>query len=276
MSVSIDDVRAAASRYGFNELFYKDDRTHVFYNVEKEVRLDFLPKSSTLRVWKRDKKQLYKNYISPTLLNLFFKEPENIKMEKLVRGEEGKKLSCMEEMPFKIHLGKIPETIDEDDIKEHFASYGTLKKFVRPIDKANNYKPKNFCFLTFHKEEVAKKLVKKGECTIKGEKISIKRVHPKKVPNLHKANNKPKLGECTLKGGKISMKQVGENSGFGGTWGYADPYTRYGGYTGYEGYGGYGGGYSDPYAGYDRYGGVFGGGWGEGFGHGCGRGGRPY
>merc|ERR1740129_2649833 len=128
-------------------------------------------------------------------------------------------------------------------------------ELVRPIDKANNDKPKNFCFLTFDREEVAKKLVKEGECTIKGEKISIKRVTPKEG-----------------------------QGGFGGGWGYADPYAGYGGY------GGYGGGYADPYAGYGGYGGGYGGGWGGDFGNGGGkmarggaprgrgrgRGGRPY
>lgn len=177
---------------------------------------------------------------------------------------KGKKVTCKkaEARPGKIFLGKVPDEVSEDDIKEHFASYGTVTELVRPIDKTNNDKPKNFCFLTFDREEVAKKLVKEGECTIKGEKISIKRVTPKEGPG-------------SFGGGR------GGYGGFSGGWGYADPYAGYGGY----------GGYGDPYGGYG-YAGGYGGGWGgaEDFGsgggkmarggaprgRGRGRGGRPY
>ena len=47
---------------------------------------------------------------------------------------------------------------------------------IRPVDKAREDAPKNFCFVTFDKEEPAKQLVIKGFTSIKGHQVIISRV----------------------------------------------------------------------------------------------------
>merc|ERR1712107_131087 len=80
----------------------------------------------------------------------------------------------------KIYLGKLPaEGITTEDIQAHFAEHGTVSEVVRPVDKTNNDTPKNFAFVTFEKEDVAKQLVKEGTTTINGHELDIKRVTPK-------------------------------------------------------------------------------------------------
>jgi len=149
---------------------------------------------------------------------------------------KGKKVTCKkaEAKQGKIYVGKLPEEgVTAEDVQAHFAQFGPVAEVVRPIDKSKNDEPKNFCFVTFEREETAKAMVKEGTATINGHQIDIKKVTPK------------------------------DNSrgGFGGRGGR-------GGYGG--GYGGYGGGYGDPYGGYGYggygYGDPYGGGYGGGYG----------
>ena len=44
------------------------------------------------------------------------------------------------------------------------------------MDKLKEDAPKNFCFVTFDKEEPAKQLVMKGFTSIKGHKVIVSRV----------------------------------------------------------------------------------------------------
>merc|ERR1719436_987650 len=136
---------------------------------------------------------------------------------------KGKKVTCKkaEAKQGKIYVGKLPngDGITEDDIKNHFSQYGPVAEVVRPIDKSKNDEPKNFCFVTFEREETAKQMVKERSATINGHQIDIKKVTPKD----------------------------NTRGGFGGRGGR-------GGFAG--GYGGYGGGYGDPYGGYGGYGGY--------------------
>ena len=50
------------------------------------------------------------------------------------------------------------EGVNEDDVKEALSEFGNITEVVRPIDKMKNNEPKNFCFVTFDKERVAKKV----------------------------------------------------------------------------------------------------------------------
>merc|ERR1712173_559715 len=105
------------------------------------------------------------------------------------------------------------------DIQTHFAQFGPVAEVVRPIDKSKNDEPKNFCFVTFEREETAKQMVKEGSATINGHQIDIKKVTPKD-------NNRGGFGG---RGGR---------GGFGGAYGgygCGDPYAQ-----------GYGGGYGAP------------------------------
>ena len=47
--------------------------------------------------------------------------------------------------------------------------------------------PKNFCFITFDKEDTAKKLLKEGTVNISGHELEIKKVNP---PNKGMQGNK--------------------------------------------------------------------------------------
>jgi len=79
----------------------------------------------------------------------------------------------------KIYVGKLPDSgIGEDEIREHFAQFGTIAEVIRPIDKSKDNEPKNFCFVTFEKERVAKKLIEEGTCTIGEHTMQIKQVTP--------------------------------------------------------------------------------------------------
>ena len=79
--------------------------------------------------------------------------------------------------PGKVYVGKLPDSgLGEEDIKEHFSQYGAIAEVIRPIDKSKNNEPKNFCFVTFERERVAKKLIEEGSCIIGGHKMQIKQV----------------------------------------------------------------------------------------------------
>ena len=57
----------------------------------------------------------------------------------------------------KIYVGKLKAELSDDEIKNHFASFGTIAAIEQPFDKIKNER-KNFCFITFEKEDVAKKV----------------------------------------------------------------------------------------------------------------------
>jgi len=156
---------------------------------------------------------------------------------------KGKKVTCKkaEVKQGKVFVGKLPEGVTDDEIKDHFAQFGPIVEVVRPIDKQNGDKPKNFAFITYEREEISFKLVKEGETTLNGQKVHIKKVIPK---------------DQGMGGGRGGFG--GGRGGYGAYGGYGDPYGGYGGYGDpYGGFGGYGGGYGG-------YGGGFGGGWGGG------------
>jgi len=167
--------------------------------------------------------------------------------------------------PGKVYVGKLPDTgCEEEDIKEHFAQYGAVSEVIRPIDKSKNNEPKNFCFVTFEKERVAKKLIDEGHCTIKGHKMMIKQV----TPNPRDPTQRGGMGGG--RGGYGGSPWMQGGGGYGGGWGGDQGYG--GGYGGYGG-GGYGGGYDGGYGG-GGYGGGYGdGGYGGGYDRGYGGGG---
>ena len=57
-----------------------------------------------------------------------------------------------------------------------FCQFGNVVEVIRPVDKLKDDAPKNFCFVTFDKEEPAKQLVIKGSTSIKGHQVVISRV----------------------------------------------------------------------------------------------------
>merc|ERR1712242_286415 len=55
----------------------------------------------------------------------------------------------------KIYVGKFNQPITEDEIKSFFGQYGNVVEIQRPVDRSKNSEPKNFCFITFDKEDAA-------------------------------------------------------------------------------------------------------------------------
>ena len=166
---------------------------------------------------------------------------------------KGKKLSVKKaaSKQGKIFIGKIKDpTISEDVIREHFTQYGQVVEIQRPVDHNKNSEPKNFCFVTFDKEEPANALLKKGKVVVNGQELEIKKA-TWPVPTY---NARPD-GGMMMRGG---MDRGGMRGGRGGCWmgGYGG-----GGDWGYRGgwvaeaygppgpWGGYGGKYSGSWGG---------------------------
>merc|ERR1719464_1488450 len=150
--------------------------------------------------------------------------------------------------PGKIYVGKLPDSgLNEDDVRADLEQYGTITEVVRPIDKSKNNEPKNFCFVTFEKERIAKKLIQTGNININGHKLMVKEVTP---------NPRDPAARGGGSGGGYGGGAWDQGYG-GGAWdqsgGYGGGFGGYGG-GGYGGQGGFGGG------GYGGQGGFGGGG----------------
>jgi RNA recognition motif-containing protein len=119
----------------------------------------------------------------------------------VIKGKNffSKKVTCKkaEAKPGKIYVGKLPsEGITVVDIQTHFAPFGPVVEVecctpstrwaLWPIDKSKNDEPKDFCFVTFEREETAKQILKEGSATINGHQIGIKKA---------RANSKRTLGK---------------------------------------------------------------------------------
>merc|ERR1711997_639759 len=99
-----------------------------------------------------------------------FKEQEGL--EKAVATEEhnikNKKVAVKKAQAKqgKVYVGKLPkdDKLSDDAIKEFFAGYGAIAAVEQPFDKVKSER-KNFCFITFEKEESAKALLKVGSVT---------------------------------------------------------------------------------------------------------------
>lgn len=150
----------------------------------------------------------------------------------------------------KVYVGKLKPELTDEAIKEFFGQYGNVAQIEQPFDKVKNER-KNFCFITFDKEETAKKLLKEGTVNIQGHELEIKKVNP---PN--------KGMQGGFGGGGRGGGRGGQHGGFGGPGGWGG-YGGYGGYGDAYGWGGYGGGPADAYGGWaGGYGGYGGGQWG--------------
>ena len=146
----------------------------------------------------------------------------------------------------KVYVGKLKGENTEDEIKEFFTQFGKVISIEHPYDKAKGEK-KNFCFITFEKEEVAKKLLKDGTVQYKGNELDIKKVTPKEGGQ-----------------GMMGMRGGGQMGGYGrGMRGGGQMHHMHQDYYGGQGqWGGYGDYSGWGYGGYDPYYGQGGGGWG--------------
>jgi len=164
--------------------------------------------------------------------------------------------------PGKIYLGKLPDQgVSEDDIRTSLSEWGVVTEVIRPIDKQKNNEPKNFCFVTFEKERISKKLIQQGNVNINGHRLMVKEVTPNpRDPNQRGGMRGGARGggygggwdQSGGYGGGYGSQGWGDQSGgYGGGWDQSGGYGAQSGYGGYDqsgygaaagGYGGYGGG----------------------------------
>jgi len=136
----------------------------------------------------------------------------------------------------KIYVGKLPaDQLTNDELTAHFAQFGSVVEVIRPVDKLRGDAPKNFCFVTFEREEPARKLVKEGSTIINGHQVVVSRVTPKD------ASRGGFMGRG--RGGGFGMGYGPYGGGFGGS---------------FSPYGGPPGGFAEPFAGAYAYGGNYG------------------
>lgn len=173
--------------------------------------------------------------------------------------------------PGKVYVGKLKADISDDQVKTFFSQFGTISNIEQPFDKIKNER-KNFCFITFEKEETAKKLIKEGTVYLEGHELDVKTVVQKPDPRMvMAAGGYGGYGGQGGRGGHAQQWGGGYDGGYGGGWGGYGDGSYYGGYDQ-----GYGGGYGG-YGGYGPPGGAAGGkarGSPRGFMRGGGRGGR--
>jgi len=114
--------------------------------------------------------------------------------------------------PGKIFVGGLTADLQDEAIKEYFAQFGAVTECEMPFDKTKNQR-KNFCFITFEREETMKELLK---------------------------SPKQKIGEVEVDVKRATPKSGYRGAGYGGDfYGYMDYYY---GYPDYYGWGGGGGG----------------------------------
>ena len=80
--------------------------------------------------------------------------------------------------PGKIFVGGLVPELEDDQIKAYFARFGNVTECEMPFDKTKNQR-KNFCFVTFEREETMKELLKSPKQKIGDVEVDVKRATPK-------------------------------------------------------------------------------------------------
>jgi len=144
----------------------------------------------------------------------------------------------------KVYVGKLKAELSDDEIKTHFSQFGTIANIEQPFDKTKNER-KNFCFITFEKEEVAKRLLKEGTCFVNGHELEIKRVNTKPSQGGQMGGFGGRGGGRGGFGGQQwgGYPQAGGYGDWGQAYGYGQEMYGYGQAGGYGAYGGGMGGY---------------------------------
>jgi len=78
----------------------------------------------------------------------------------------------------KIYVGNLPFTVDSEKLKELFASFGDIEEAVVISDKFSG-RSKGFGFVTFSKEEDAKKAIKEmNDKEVEGRNLKVNEAKP--------------------------------------------------------------------------------------------------
>ena len=80
--------------------------------------------------------------------------------------------------PGKIFVGGLTPEVSDDDIRNHFSQFGIVTDCEMPFDKTQNQR-KNFCFVTFEREETMKEVLKMSKQKIGDVEIDVKKATPK-------------------------------------------------------------------------------------------------
>lgn len=80
--------------------------------------------------------------------------------------------------PGKIFVGGLTPDLTDDQIKNYFSQLGSVTECEMPFDKTKNQR-KNFCFVTFEREETMKELLKSPKQKIGDVEVDVKKATPK-------------------------------------------------------------------------------------------------
>ena len=133
----------------------------------------------------------------------------------------------------KVYIGKLPAEVSDDEIRNHMATFGTIANIEQPFDKIKNER-KNFCFITYERENIAKQLLKEGKVCISGHELEVKKVTLKPQ---YPGGMDPNMGY--MMGGHGGYQggggHGGQQGGPEGQWrgGYGGDASGYGGNDGY-------------------------------------------
>lgn len=79
----------------------------------------------------------------------------------------------------KLFVGGLTADLTDDDIKNHFAQFGTIVQVELPFDKVKNQR-KAFCFITYESESIVNSILKNSQTqTIKDKQVDVKKATPK-------------------------------------------------------------------------------------------------
>ncbi|CAL9100915.1 unnamed protein product [Musa textilis] len=169
------------------------------------------------------------------------------------RAVEVKRTVPREDMPSKagiktkkIFVGGIPTALTEDELKEHFSSYGEVIEHQIMLDHSTR-RSRGFGFVTFKDEEAVDKIISEGRMhDLAGKQVEIKRAEPKRSGGSSRMNDRGSHGGSN----RSARGYRGNSYGYGSDHPYGDAY--YGEGSGY----GYGRGYS--YGGVPGFGAAYG------------------
>lgn len=88
----------------------------------------------------------------------------------------------------KIFVGGLPSTLTEDDLRDHFSSYGKVAEHQIMVDHSTG-RSRGFGFVTFESEDSVERVISEGRMRdLGGKQVEIKKAEPKKHGGDHSSN----------------------------------------------------------------------------------------
>ena len=78
----------------------------------------------------------------------------------------------------KIFCGGLTTDLSDEEIRNYFSQFGSVTDCEMPFDKSKNQR-KNFCFITFEREETMKEVLKFPKQKIGEVEVDVKKATPK-------------------------------------------------------------------------------------------------